>query len=458
MNILAITKHAALVERLRTAFEGAGNPVQHVQDPLDALASEAWGQAQLILVDAGGDPMDGFRFCALLRGESRILFQNLPIFLIFELPPEEAELARIRATDADGFILADDSIQRLLTVLGPGVEADGGRGSGPRVPLLTAGLHPETSKRIQGLVNHFGFELMTSPIEALPEVQRRIKAPLLLLGLDSTGARTLKALQAMRQHECSPYVILLGKTSRHALQRKLLLAGAMDWLSLPLSPPRLLHACRRGLEWIHAKRIQREFQFQIGDLRERRLQLEMETAALRNEVLTDPLTGLLNRRAFDQNLENAFNQWDRHRRAFVLVLGDLDYFKLINDRFGHLVGDEVLRALAGRMRGGLRKSDLAFRIGGEEFAILLMETTLQAGAEVAEKLRGRIDANPIVLESGQRVFPTMSFGVGGPEGFAPEALFGAVDQALYAAKNKGRNRVEVAQPKSGQATGITGPG
>ncbi len=444
MNILVITKHADLVERLRTAFEGAGNRVLHVQDHLDALASEAWSQAQLLLVDAIGDPMDGFRFCTLLRGESRILFQNLPIFLIFEQPLLEDEMPQLRVTDVDGHVLATDSIQRLLNVLGPAVEADSIPGGGAKVPLLVAGLRTELIQRIKGLVDHFGFELTASPLKDLSLVQSQIKAPLLLLGMDSTGARTLSALQAMREHgEAPPYVILLGKIPRQALQRQLLLAGAMDWVTLPLSAPRLLHACRRGLEWIHAKRIQQEFQFQINDLRERRILLEMEAAALRNEVLTDPLTGLLNRRAFDQNLENAFNQWERHRRTFVLVLGDLDYFKLINDRFGHLVGDEVLRSLAQRMRHALRRSDLAFRIGGEEFAILLTETSIQAGAEVAEKLRRRIDENPFALESGQTVFPTMSFGVGAPEGHDASSLFAAVDQALYIAKHKGRNRIEV---------------
>jgi len=448
MNILAITKHADLVERLRTAFEGAGNRVLHVQDHLEALASESWSQAQIILVDAVGDPMDGFRFCTLLRGESRILFQNLPIFLIFDQEPLEDELPRIRATDADVQVSAGDTIHRLLAVLGPAVEADSIRGGGPRVPLLAAGLKIELAQRIQGLVDHFGFELTTVSLRELPDAQRKLKAPILLLGMDSTGIRTLAALHVMRGHESPPYIILVGKNPRQALQRKFLLAGAMDWQTLPLSPPRLLHACRRGLEWIHAKRVQQEFQFQINDLRERRLLLEMEASALRSEVLMDPLTGLLNRRAFDQNLENAFNQWERHRRSFVLVLGDLDYFKLINDRFGHLVGDEVLRALAQRMRRGLRKSDLAFRIGGEEFAILLTETTLQAGTEVAEKMRRRIDENPLSLESGQKVFPTMSFGVGGPEGHTVNSLFSAVDQSLYVAKHKGRNRVEVAPSAS----------
>jgi len=457
MNILAITKHADLVERLRTAFEGAGNRVLHVRDHLDALASEAWSQAQLILVDAAGDPMDGFRFCTLLRGESRILFQNLPIFLIFEHALLEDEMPKVHTTDVDGHILATDSLQRILNTLGPAVEADSIPGGGSKVPLLVSGLRTELVQRIRGLVDHFGFELTTSPLKDLSWVQSQIKAPLLLLGMDATGARTLTALQAMRGHgEAPPYVILLGQIPRQALQRQLLLAGAMDWVTLPLSAPRLLHACRRGLEWIHAKRIQQEFQFQINDLRERRILLEMETAALRNEVLTDPLTGMLNRRAFDQNLENAFNQWERHRRAFVLVLGDLDYFKLINDRFGHLAGDEVLRALAQGMRHALRRSDLAFRIGGEEFAILLTETSIQAGAEVAEKLRRRIDENPIALESGQTVFPTMSFGVGAPDGHSAASLFAAVDKALYLAKHKGRNRIEVLNSDSTGAVTTAG--
>jgi len=229
-----------------------------------------------------------------------------------------------------------------------------------------------------------------------------------------------------------------------AAQRKLLLAGISDWVPLPLSGPRLLHACKRAIEWMHAKRIQAEYESAIHDLRERRSMLEIEAAALRNEVLTDPLTELLNRRAFDQNLDHAVRQWERHRRAFVLVIGDVDHFKLINDRFGHPVGDEVLRQMAVRIRSSLRKSDLAFRIGGEEFAVILTETTLKAGSDVADKLRRRIDEDPIQLSTGQTIFPTMSFGVGGPGALTLSALMSQVDKALYQAKRLGRNRVVVA--------------
>lgn len=443
MNILAITKHAELVERLRTAFEGAGHKVQQLGDPLEALAAEAWDRAQVIVVDACGDPLDGYRFCALLRGESRLLFQSLPIFLIFELPPDPEELEHLEAADADGYLVTTDGIQRILGILGPTAEGSSLRTGGPRVPMLAVGIRKPVLDRMRGLVQHFGFEMIGCSYREAPEALRAHAVQLVLLGLDPQGHHALGALQALQGADPRAYVMLLGKVPGESLQRRLLLSGVMDWLTLPLSPPRLLHACRKGLEWLHGRRVQQEFQFQLNDLRERRVMLEMEAAALRNEVLTDPLTELLNRRAFNQNLDNAFNQFTRHRRPFILILGDLDYFKLINDRFGHLVGDQVLKAIAQRIRSSVRRSDLAFRIGGEEFALILSETGLASGTDVAEKLRKRIDETPIVLESGQALFPTMSFGVGSPEGHTAESLFSATDQALYVAKHKGRNRVEV---------------
>jgi diguanylate cyclase (GGDEF)-like protein len=443
MNLLVISRHSDLVERLRTAFEGVGHCIRSFDDQLQALACEAWNEAHILIVDAEGEPLDGIRFCNLLRGESRFLFQSLPIFLILDHPYSEEDQVTFQDVDVDGFLYSGDSLQRLLHVLGPATESGAVRPNGPPVPILASALTPVFTNRIRKLVEHFGYQVHLTAESELSEIQTELRAPILLLGLDENPAQTLATIEHMREHEFSPYVILIGRLPKEGLQRKLLVSGVMDWLPLPLSHPRLLHACRRAMEWVHMKRIQREYQFQLTDLRERRLLLEMEASALRNEVLTDPLTGLLNRRAFNQNLEHAFNQWIRHRRPFVLILGDLDYFKLINDRFGHLVGDQVLKVLGERMHHSLRRSDLAFRIGGEEFAILLMETQIQAGADVADKLRRRIDGNPITLDSGQSVFPTMSFGVGSPGDHDAEALFMAVDQALYAAKHKGRNRIEV---------------
>jgi diguanylate cyclase (GGDEF)-like protein len=436
------------------AFEGAGHRIAHARDPLEALAQDAWGEAQVLLVDSGGDPMDGYRLCRLLRGEARVLFRNLPIFLILDHSPTDQDQQALLDSDGDGFVPAGHTIQQLLSHLGPVMAGGASREEGQRVPVLALGLHAVLAKQARDLLQHYFMEVHTAPARNAAEAQAVLKAPILLLGLSAGGVEGALALLAqLREQDRLPYTILVGQVKDEAAQRKLLLAGISDWVPLPLPAPRLLHACKRAIEWMHARRIQSEYESAIHDLRERRSMLEIEAAALRSEVLTDPLTELLNRRAFDQNLEHAVRQWERHRRAFVLVLGDVDHFKLINDRFGHPVGDEVLRQMAARLRSGLRKSDLAFRIGGEEFAVLLTETSLKAGSEVAEKLRRRIDQEPVVLSGGQTIFPTMSFGVTGPGPQNAMALMALVDKALYQAKRLGRNRVVVSDEGKRPATG-----
>jgi diguanylate cyclase (GGDEF)-like protein len=443
MNILAITRHPMLQERLRTAFEGAGHCVTVVPDHLHALANEAWNGAHLLLVDAEGDPLDGYRLCHLLRAESRVLFRNLPIFLILDHPPSEWDQARLQEMDGDGFIDADASIHSLLTTLGQLMDGPTPISPGHRTSLLATALPATRTAQIREVVKHLGFGLELCARKDLLPAIRDLRPPVLFMGLGGSVDRTQAALQSLAALPQTPYPIMVGHLPDEPAQRRLLMAGAMDWLPLPLSGPMMLHACRKAVEWIHIKRIQHECQFQIKDLVEQRRTLELETSALRSEVLTDSLTELLNRRAFNQHLEYAINQWERHHRSFVLILSDLDYFKLINDRFGHLVGDQVLKAVAQRITASLRRSDLAFRIGGEEFAVILTESSLPAGAEVAEKIRRRIDEHPVALESGQKVFPTMSFGVGAQDAADSASLFARVDQCLYVAKRKGRNRVEV---------------
>ncbi len=458
MNILVISRHAALVERLRMAFEGAGHRVLHSPNTLAALAEDAWAEVHVVLVDAHGEPLDGFRLCRLLRGESRLLFTPLPIFLVVERPPAEPDLQALHSVEGDGFILASSTIQQLLNHLGPILAGTGSRSERPQVPILALGLSAPQARRIRELLQHYRLAVETPPFRNALRAQEALRAPVMLLGLGSSGVdRALALMAAFREASQLPYTILLGQTKDEAIQRKLLVAGAADWVGLPVSGPRLLHACKRAIEWVHAKRIQTEYEGVLLDLQERRRMLEIEAAALRDEVLTDALTGLLNRRAFDQNLEHAINQWERNRRSFVLLLADVDHFKLINDRFGHPAGDAVLRELATRLRSSLRKSDLAFRIGGEEFAILLPETSVKAGLEVTEKLRRRMGEEPLVLGGEPILFPTLSFGLGGPMEVDPAGLVAAVDRALYQAKALGRNCVKVAEgPGHGLPGGLTG--
>ncbi|MDX6680406.1 MAG: hypothetical protein QOG94_445 [Solirubrobacteraceae bacterium] len=166
-----------------------------------------------------------------------------------------------------------------------------------------------------------------------------------------------------------------------------------------------------------------------GDTRER----------LATQALTDPLTGLFNRRAFDQRLAEETNRALRHGRELSMIIVDVDHFKTINDRFGHATGDLVLVNLARSLEAVMRQGDLLARVGGDEMAMILGDCPPSQAADVAERMRRAIDeASPLA----QRHGTTLSIGVAGlAPGCSEKDLLRHADQALYRAKAEGRNRV-----------------
>jgi diguanylate cyclase (GGDEF)-like protein len=170
-------------------------------------------------------------------------------------------------------------------------------------------------------------------------------------------------------------------------------------------------------------------------LREQVLALVMR---LRVMASHDSLTGALNRGAFEQRLDAELARAQRAGAALALVVFDVDHFKSINDRFGHAAGDDALREIGHAVTGGMRRSDVFGRLGGEEFALLLPDTDIAGAAVVADKLRG-------ALSRGAAGAPalTVSFGVAETQGAGAGAreVFGEADRALYAAKRAGRDRV-----------------
>ncbi len=162
-----------------------------------------------------------------------------------------------------------------------------------------------------------------------------------------------------------------------------------------------------------------------------------ETRKLANE---DALTGLLNRRAFSLEMDSLI----RNRHPFSLILTDIDRFKNFNDEYGHLLGDQVLRAFSKRLRECCKEGVSAYRLGGEEFALLLPGRSLALSRQVAESLRRAIEKMSILdRKSGRRIdHITSSFGVGEHDGTeAADPLVERVDRLLYKAKELGRNRV-----------------
>jgi diguanylate cyclase (GGDEF)-like protein len=158
----------------------------------------------------------------------------------------------------------------------------------------------------------------------------------------------------------------------------------------------------------------------------------------RSEAVVDPLTGMLNRNALLTRVAELAQQSAITQEPVALIVGDLDRFKLINDGHGHSAGDAALKDVAYRIRKRLRAYDLAYRLGGEEFLVVLPGSSPEHAATVAEDLRAAIEGMPV---AGLHV--TMSFGVAGsaPGDFDYESVFGEADIALYEAKHAGRNRV-----------------
>ncbi|MGH3001311.1 MAG: diguanylate cyclase [Gaiellaceae bacterium] len=165
------------------------------------------------------------------------------------------------------------------------------------------------------------------------------------------------------------------------------------------------------------------------------------------QALVDSLTGLANRRSLENTLRVELARAARLREHLCLVLADLDEFKRVNDRYGHLFGDEVLQEFARVLKATVRESDVAARWGGEEFALVLTGTDAPGGARLAERARVHIESSTLAAPGDDEavVAVTASFGVAAfPDSYELDELIAAADSALYAAKRDGRNRVVVA--------------
>ncbi|MGA4633405.1 GGDEF domain-containing protein [Pseudomonas solani] len=163
----------------------------------------------------------------------------------------------------------------------------------------------------------------------------------------------------------------------------------------------------------------------------------------RQKALSDTLTGLPNRAAWSERLELEVARWKRYGGELLLAVLDIDHFKRINDNYGHLAGDKVLKIIAGEIAKRLRKTDFIARFGGEEFVLLIPATPLEGGQQLLDTLRSAIEQCPFHFK-GEPVTITLSGGlVSFVEGEKDEQTFERADQALYRAKREGRNRIEL---------------
>ena len=304
--------------------------------------------------------------------------------------------------------------------------------SEPRPRILVVDDDPLSRRILEQVLVSAGYEVESAVDgqEALGKV-RSHRPEVVVTDWQMPGMDGLTLCRILKGTEETRFTHVLMLSARGETEAKVtgLETGADDYLVKPVEPVELTARVRVGL----------------------RLQKALVDLAAKNEILeklalTDPLTGLANRRAFQEALEAELARVARHGRPAAVLLLDLDHFKAVNDTWGHAVGDEVLAGFAQILRRGCRRGDLAARIGGEEFALLLPATGLAPALAVGERIRRATEWRP--LGRSAQVPVTVSVGVASTEGLpAPPdtlELVPRADAALYRAKGEGRNRVVAA--------------
>ena len=270
------------------------------------------------------------------------------------------------------------------------------------------------------------------------------KAPFSLVITDIVmpGMTGIELLEKIKQLYPETQVIIM--TSYASLETAItaLRYGAYDYFFKPFKDIELVSAATaRAIEKV---RLVRENQRLIEELNSKNLKLSKVNSVLKNLACRDGLTGIFNHRYFQDSLEAELNRADRHDGNFSLVFLDVDHFKQYNDINGHQQGDKLLRKLAQILAKSIRKPDVLARYGGEEFVIILPETSKTNACRYGEKIRERVEKFPF---AGKEKLPggnlTISIGIATfPEdGRDRYSLIEYADQALYQAKNSGRNKV-----------------
>ena len=272
--------------------------------------------------------------------------------------------------------------------------------------------------------------------EAREDLMRRSEWDLLILDRrlpDMDGVVLCHELKSNAELR-SRYIIMLTGEDEQEDKVQGLDLGADDYMTKPFQYPELMARIRA------AKRIVD-------------LQKELIEANKRLELLsiTDGLTKLHNHRHFQDELARAFDESQRYQRPLALAMADIDFFKKINDTYGHAIGDEVLKSVSKMFRESVRSTDLAARYGGEEFAVMMPETELDDAIAFAEKMRALIASAPVNTQAGP-VPVTVSIGVAAvpyTRTQSAKELIVSADKALYRAKKNGRNQVQAEKRRDG---------
>jgi two-component system cell cycle response regulator len=316
------------------------------------------------------------------------------------------------------------------------IDATAGDALNRKDRILVVDDHPDNVEIINARLSSRGFvvETATNGQEALDQV--RANPPhLILLDVMMPLMDGYEVARRIKTDDTLPFIPIILVTARDSTQDKVegLDAGADDYLTKPVNFPELEARVRSMLR---IKRLQDE-------LDQKNRELEVANKRLRRLSITDGLTELFNHRHMHELLHEEFERTKRSSEPLAVLMLDLDRFKAVNDTYGHPTGDVILYETARMLSDTAREIDMVGRYGGEEFIVILPGTDEEAAAQFAERVRAAV-AEHLYRDEANEVHMSVSGGVASfpsPGVDHPELLIKRADEALYAAKEGGRNRI-----------------
>lgn len=420
------------------------------QQALDIVGRQA---PDIVLLDVMMPEMDGFEVCRRIRANPATRF--LPVVMVTALSDQSDRVRGLEA-GADDFLTkpVNDlalfarvrSLVRLKMMMDEWRMREQTSGqfdilSGDSEPtvdddrnariLLVESFAP-TAQRVQGILDSdHDSVVIANNLQAATELAAQEKFDLVISDIQVGGEDGLRFCSHLRSQEETRQVPILLVVDEYDMPRlvKGLDIGVSDYLMKPIDPNELLARVR-----IQVRR--RRFQDRLRANYERSLSM----------ALTDGLTGLYNRRYAMRHLDGLMRRVVQTGKPLAILICDLDYFKRVNDSYGHAAGDEVLKQFAQRASASVRNIDMVARFGGEEFVILMPDTDGQEALRAGERLCKRVAETPMTVRDapGGGINVTVSIGVAATAAEIPgDELLKMADAALYRAKQNGRNQVVI---------------
>jgi two-component system cell cycle response regulator len=449
-RILVVDDVPANLRLLEARLSAEYFDVVGVASGAEALAICERAECDLVLLDVMMPDMDGFEVCRRLKTNPAT--HHIPVVMVTALDQAADRVTGLDA-GADDFLtkpasdfvliarvrslvrlkmMTDELRMRAVTSKEIGLEnpareavADTGRGAHI---LIVDDREASWERMAQTLSPEHTVDVEINPRQAVFQAaETPFDLAIVSLGLENyDGLRLCSHIRSLDRTRNLPLLAIAEADDNARLMRGLEI-GVNDYLIRPIDPNELLARVRTQVK-------KKRYAEKLRD----NVQMSIEAA------ITDALTGLHNRRYMESHLGTLLDQAVARSRPISILILDIDFFKAINDSYGHSAGDDVLKEFSRRLKKAVRGIDLACRYGGEEFVVVMPDTDVAMATMVAERLRKRIAAEPFPINQNTGTVPvTISIGIAAMRSSedSPADIIKRADKALYRAKREGRNRV-----------------